>query len=219
VRRLIAELEVHFDDLVEELRSTGLSVSESEQQAAIRLGPEDAVVASILSRPELHSWACRWPGVAFGVLPVLSLPAQFVLSMFVAVQIFSLATHHLGVTAEHPGAVPWICAGLQAYALWIAPMLAAGAASYLAARQRAPLLWPIIAGTVIALAGAMTNAGLDWSPAVPHGVLSAGIGFPPRDLSQWLRIALTLLAGLSPLLLQLRSKEHGMIRGNLRPSA
>ena len=134
VRRLIAELEVHFDDLVAELRSTGLSASESEREAAIRLGPEDALAASILARPELHSWARRWPGVAFGVLPLLSLPAQFVLSMFVAAQVFSLATHHLGFTALRPGPVPWICAGLQIYALWIAPILAAGVASYFAAR-------------------------------------------------------------------------------------
>jgi hypothetical protein len=219
VRRIIAELDAHFDDLVEELRTTGLSAIDSEHEAATRLGPEDALAASILSRPELHSWARRWPGVAFGMLPVLSLPAQFVLSMFVTVQIFSLATHHLGFSALHPGPVPWICAGLQAYALWIAPMLAAGAASYFAVRQRAPLLWPIAAGIVIALVGAMTNASLDWSPTAPHGMLTGGIGFPPRDFSQWLRIALTLLAGLSPLLLQMRSKERGTTRADLHESA
>jgi hypothetical protein len=218
VRRLIRELEAHFDDVVAELRSTGLSWIEAEREAALRLGPEDALAASILARPELHSWARRWPGVAFGVLPVLSLPVQFVLSMLVAVQFFSLATHQLGFTALRPGPVPWICAGLQAYALWIAPMLAAGAASYFAARQRAPLLWPIAAGTVIAVVGALTNAGLDWSPTVPHGTLSGGIGFPPRDLSQWLRIVLTLAASLSPLL-WFRTKERAVARGDLQPSA
>src|SRR5258706_14441396 len=61
VRRLVSELEAHFDDLVAELQSTGLSRSESESQAAVRLGTEDVLAASIITRPELRSWARRWP--------------------------------------------------------------------------------------------------------------------------------------------------------------
>ena len=61
VSRLISELEAHFDDLVAEFQSTGLSQAESESQAAVRLGAEDVLAASIIARPELHSWARRWP--------------------------------------------------------------------------------------------------------------------------------------------------------------
>jgi hypothetical protein len=218
VRRLVSELETHYDDLVEELRSLGLSSVESERQASLRLGTEETLAESILARPELRSWARRRPWLAFAVLPFLCLPLQFVLAMWIAAQIIYFAIHHLGFTALHPGPVPWICSGLQAYALWIAPMLAAGFASVFAARQRAPLLWPVVASIVIAGVGAMTNAGFDWSPAVPHGVLSAGIGFPPRNPAQWLRIGLTLLMGVTPFL-WLRSRYRGMSRGVLPQGA
>src|SRR5437762_5836497 len=81
VKRLISELEAHFVDLVAEQRSVGLSQAESESQAAVRLGTDDVLIANILARPELHSWARQWPWLAFVLLPLLALPLQFVLSM------------------------------------------------------------------------------------------------------------------------------------------
>ena len=201
-RRLISELEAHFDDLVAEFHSTGLSQTESESQAAARLGTEDVLAASIIARPELCSWARRWPWLAFAVLPLLSLPVQFVLSMLAAVGVFAFSVHTLGMTPLHPGPVPWICEALQAYALWIAPMLAAGAACFLAARYRAPVLWPIVGSILIAFLGAMTNAGFDWSPALPKGAISAGIGFrfPDMDPAMGFRVLLTLVPILAPFL-------------------
>jgi hypothetical protein len=202
VKRLIAELDAHFSDLVAELRSTGLSQAESESQAAVRLGSEDVLFANILGRPELHSWARRWPWLAFVLLPLLALPVQFVLSMLAAVGVVAFSTQVLGLTTLHPGAVHWLVGGLQAYAVWIAPMVAAGAACFLAVRYGAPVAWPIAGGAVIALLGAATNASFEWSPAVPRGALSAGIGlhFPDVGLARSLRAILTLLIVLVPLL-------------------
>src|SRR5882762_5584667 len=200
VRRLISELEAHFDDLVAEFQSTGLSQAESESQAAVRLGTEEVLAASITARPELRSWARRWPWLAFAVLPLLSLPAQFVLSMLAAVGAFSFSVHTLGMTPLHPGPVPWVCEALQAYAMWIAPMLAAGAACFFAARYRALAPWPIVGSILIALLGATTNACFDWSPALPKGVLSGGIGFPGRGPAMGFRVLLTLVTILAPFL-------------------
>lgn len=199
VKRLIAELEAHFADIVAELRSTGRSPAESESQAAIRLGTEDVLAANILARPELQSWARQWPWLAFVLLPLLALPLQFVLSMLVALGVFSFSTRVFGLTALHAGAVPWVVEALQTYGVWIAPMLAAGAACFLAARRAAPALWPIVGSTLIALAGASTNAGFEWSPAVPRGVLSGGIGlhFPDVGTTTILRAVLTLVIGLA----------------------
>jgi hypothetical protein len=202
VRRLISELEAHFDDLVAELRSTGLSQAESESQAAIRLGTEDVLAASILARPELRSWARRWPWLAFTVLPLLSLPVQFVLSMLATVGVVTFSTHTLGMTQLHPGPVPWICEGLQAYALWIAPLVAAAGACYFAARYRASALWPVVGSILIAFLGAATNASFQWSPALPKGVISAGIGFRFPDIGPAIgfRVLLTLVVILVPFL-------------------
>jgi hypothetical protein len=211
VKRLTAELEAHFADLVEELRSTGLSQAESESKAAVRLGTEDVLAASIIARPELRSWARQWPWLAFVVLPLLSLLVQFVLSMAAAVGVFSFSKNVLGLTAVHPGPIPAIVQALQAYALWIAPVIAAGAAWVFAARRSAPVLWPILGSALIAFVGAMTNASFRWSPADPRGVLSAGIGVPGQGPARGLRVMLTLAIILVPFL-WLRSRANGANR-------
>jgi hypothetical protein len=217
VSRLISELEAHFDDLVAEFHSTGLSQAESESQAAVRLGTEDVLAASIIARSELRSWARRWPWLAFTVLPLLSLPVQFVLSMLATVEVVTFSIHTLGVTSLHPGPVPWVCEALRAYALWIAPMVAAGAACFFAARYRAPALWPIIGCILIALLGAATNASFHWSPALPKGAISAGIGFrfPGMGFAIGFRVLLTLVTILVPFLWA-RRRESGvkLPRGN-----
>jgi hypothetical protein len=194
VRRLISELDAHFDDLVAEFRSTGLSQAESESRAATRLGTEDVLAQSIIARPELRSWSRRLPWLAFTVLPLLSLPLQFVLSMAAAVAVFDFSVHTLGMTASHPGPVPWICEAMQAYALWIAPMIAAAGGCYFAARYRASALWPVVGSILIACLGASTNASFQWSRALPKGVISAGIGFrfPDIGLAVGFRVLLTV---------------------------
>jgi hypothetical protein len=101
----------------------------------------------------------------------------------------------------------WLTA-LQAYALWIAPMLAAGAACFFAARYRAPALWPIIGSILIAFLGAATNASFHWSPALPKGAISAGIGFPGRGPAIGFRVLLTLITILVPFL-WVRRRESG----------
>ena len=202
VKRLVSEIEAHFADLVAELRSAGLSQAASESQAAVRLGTEEVLIANILAHPELRSWARQRPWLAFVVLPLLALAAQFVLSMLAAVGVIVFSTRVLGITTLYPGPVPWVVRGLQAYGVWIAPVAAAGAACFLAVRSRAPLAWPIVGCTLVALLGAATNASFEWSPAGPQGVLSGGIGlhFPELGLTSSLRTVLTLLTVLIPVL-------------------
>jgi len=200
VRRIVSEIDAHFDDLVAELRSAGLSPSDSESQAASRLGTDDILAESVIARPELRSWPRRWPWLAFAVLPLLSLPAQFILSVAATVAIVSFSVHTLGMAALHPGPVPWICKAFQAYAVWIAPMLAAAGACYFAARYRASVLWPIVGSILVALLGATTNASFYWSPAHPQGVMSAGIGVPGRGPAIEFRVFLTLVTILVPFL-------------------
>jgi hypothetical protein len=200
VARLVSELQAHFDDLVAEARASGLSQAESESQAANRLGSEEVLAARIIAQPELRSWARQWPWLAFALLPLLLLVVQFVLSMAASVGVVSFSIRVLGMTALHPGSVRWICEAIETYALWVAPLIAAGAACLFAARLRAPVFWPLVGSLLVALVGAMTNAGFDWSPTVPRGVLSGGIGFPGKDPAMRLRLSLTLVTILAPFL-------------------
>jgi len=210
VKRMVAEIEAHFADLVAELRSAGLSQAESESQAAVRLGTEDVLIANILAHPELRSWARQRPCLAFVLLPLFALAVQFALSMLAAVAVIAFSTQVLGITALYPGPVPWVVRGLQAYGVWIAPIAAAAAACFLAVRSGAPLTWPIAGCALVALLGAATNASFEWSPAVPRGVLSGGIGLhlPDLGLTGGLRASLTILTVLVPILWLRRKRRE-----------
>jgi hypothetical protein len=208
IGRLLGEIEAHFEDVVAELQASGLSRTESEAQAEARLGPDDAFVAGIMARPELRSWARRWPWVAFVVLPLLGLDLLFVLSMLAMVGAVNFSKNVLGIAPMHSRVLQAICEALILNALWIAPIAAAGVACLLAAHRRAPVLWPIAGCILVALIGAMTNAGFEFRTAA-HGELNAGIGFPIRGVLGSLRVATTLVTILVPFLWFMLPKLRG----------
>ncbi len=199
IGRLLGEIEAHFDDLVAEAQASGLSRAESEAQAQARLGSEDAFIAGILARPELRSWARRWPWAAFIALPLLGFALLFVVSMLVMIAAVSFSEHVLGIAPVHSRVLGALCEVLVLGALWVAPIAAAGVACLLAAHRRTPLMWPILGCVLVALVGAMTNAGFDFRTAA-HGTLNAGIGFPIRGTLGALRVAATLMIILVPFL-------------------
>ena len=137
--------------------------------------------------------------------------------MLAGIGVLAFSIQVLGMTALHPGAVPWVVAGLQAYGMWIAPIAAASAACFLAVRSGAPLVWPIVGCALIALLGAATNASFEWSPAVPRGMLSGGIGlhFPDVGLTSSLRAILTILTVLGPVLWLRRRRRELSSRARL----
>src|SRR6185437_446918 len=200
IGRLLGEVEAHFDDLVSELEASGLSRAESEVQAESRLGTDDAFVAGIMARPELRCWArgCAW--AAFVLFPLLEFALLFVLSMLVMVGVVSFSRHVLGIAPMHSFFLAVICRALVLNALWIAPMLAAGVTCLFAAHRRTPVVWPIVGCVLVALVGAMTNAGFQFRAIAPHGMLNAGIGFPIRGVLGSLRVAATLVTILVPFL-------------------
>jgi hypothetical protein len=208
IGRLLSEIEAHFDDVVTELQASGLSRAESEAQAEARLGPDDAFVAGILARPELRSWARRWPWAAFVVFPLLGFALLFVLSMLAMAGAVNFSNHVLGIPLTHSRVVTNICEALVLNAEWVAPIAAAGVACLLAAHRRAPVLWPIAGCVVIALVGAMTNAGFKFD-ASAHGQLNAGIGFPIRGVLGSARVAATLITILVPFLWFMLPKLRG----------
>ena len=208
IGRLLGEIEAHFDDVVTELEESGLSRAESEAQAEARLGPEDAFVAGIMARPELRSWARRWPWVAFIVLPLFGFALLFVLSMLAMAGALAFTIHVLGVPLIHARVLPIICEALVLNALWVAPIAAAGVACLLGARRRVPVLWPIAGCILVAFIGAMMNAGFELQTTT-HGLLNAGIGFPNRGALGSLRMAATLITILVPFLWFMLPKLRG----------
>ena len=78
VRRIVTELNDHFDDLVDEALADGASETEAAETAAARIGEPSCIADRILETPELRTWIYRYPRVARIYLPVayaLLLPA------------------------------------------------------------------------------------------------------------------------------------------------
>lgn len=73
VRRTVVELSDHFDDLVDEGIGLGMDVRAAEKMARRNLGELPGLVTAIRERPELLSWAHRFPHVALAVYPLTCL--------------------------------------------------------------------------------------------------------------------------------------------------
>lgn len=70
VERTVAELDDHYCDLVDAGRVAGTARDEAERDALATLGDLQLLAAAVNRRPELKSWAWRWPRVACVVYPV-----------------------------------------------------------------------------------------------------------------------------------------------------
>jgi hypothetical protein len=78
VKRTIAELNDHFDDLQLEGKSDGLSALDAHAFAESRIGEHKLIAQNMLAKTELKTWVYRYPRVARLYLPVaylLLLPA------------------------------------------------------------------------------------------------------------------------------------------------
>ena len=83
VRRAELELRDHFDDLVEGAIQDGNDQAGAESWAANQLGDLATVGEAIRERPELRTWAFRWPRLALVCYPlacVAALPAAPVIA-------------------------------------------------------------------------------------------------------------------------------------------
>ena len=78
VKRTIAVLNDHFDDLQLEGKSDGLSAADAHAFAETRIGEHKLIAQNMLAKTELKTWIYRYPRVARLYLPVyylLLLPA------------------------------------------------------------------------------------------------------------------------------------------------
>lgn len=85
VRRTLAELNDHFDDLYEHERQLGADERTARETATRQLGDCETLVAAVRAHPELRGWAYRYPQVARLVYPlacVAALPAAPVIIGF-----------------------------------------------------------------------------------------------------------------------------------------
>ncbi|MGI9262001.1 MAG: hypothetical protein ACR2QR_08195 [Woeseiaceae bacterium] len=85
VRRIVAELDDHAEDLRSEAYAQGMSGSDATGFALQRIGDQQQIAARILESSDLRCWIYRYPRVARFYLPIayaLLLPATPVFAGF-----------------------------------------------------------------------------------------------------------------------------------------
>lgn len=70
VKRTIAELQDHLEDLENEARSNGIAPIEASAYAETRIGAHKLIARHMLAKTELKMWIYRYPRIARLYLPV-----------------------------------------------------------------------------------------------------------------------------------------------------
>jgi len=69
VRRYLAELSEHLDDLTAQQREVGYDAEDAAIRARARLGDDDRLAQAMLEQPGMRSWPARLPWLVFVALP------------------------------------------------------------------------------------------------------------------------------------------------------
>jgi hypothetical protein len=187
VRRTIAELEAHRQDIVTELRGRGVSAAQAEADARARLGSDETIAASVLARPELRSWARKRPWAAFTIMPILSFAVAMVLWVVAFVVLVETLKAVVGAPFLQRSGIRPIAEFLFGVALWGMPVVVGAVSVYFAGTRRAGVAWPIAGVATIALISAAGNMSLTWPAPPGTAQFSAGIGV---DIDTAARVAM-----------------------------
>jgi hypothetical protein len=181
VRRYIAELRDHFDDLVREESASGTSRSVAEAMARTRLGCDGDLADVMLARPDVRSLMARYPWAVFGLGPVALVLAVLAAALAIEMGVLSLA--HAIVPHATSATREWFVFGVAVWntlATYVAPLAIAVILSVAGLRQRMPAAW-VFAGIAIACClGAFQQ--IHFTDDGHHGELSFGSAFLPPFL-------------------------------------
>jgi hypothetical protein len=206
-RRLLREFAEHHADVVAERINLGDSADDARLAASARLGSEQQLIAILLSRPELRSWACRRPSIAFAIAPVLSFGLAFVASILGLIALVEWHKAHGGALSAASPVIQWIGAYAGVYLLWLLPCGVAALLAWAAACRREPSIWPCVGIAAVCFIGALTNFSVSIPPEAPS--MGAGIGIGTDHMGAILmRAGSTAALVLAPFLWVRRLQRH-----------
>ncbi len=196
VRRTIAELQDHFVDLHTEAMARGLSAVEAEADARSRLGKEDDLVQEVLNKPELRSWASRWPWLIYGLGPMLVMSVAVVSSLLFFAGGMTAAKIVTGARYIPPVWTQDLIGGVFFSVVHLLPLLIAAMVCREAVLRRTALVWPFTGVAFLCIIAAAFDIGGTW-PATPEaeGVLELGFAYAapvPLPVENYLRAGLNL---------------------------
>jgi hypothetical protein len=193
-RRAVLEIEDHYRQLLAEGIARGEASALAGDHAARRLGSLQAIVAGFAARPELLAWSRRWPGICFGLLPLLGYALLIVASLGLLLGLAQVIAPHLRGIRLAPEATVRIGLSVQVLMLWIFPLLLSIMVGVLANRRRARPWFPAIGILAIGILASLLNVDVSVTGGSPAGQIGAGIGLSSARLPQQLLHAIALTA-------------------------
>ena len=138
VRRYIAELEDHLDDLAARQRAEGHDAAHALVRARALLGDDRELSAAMLEEPCFRALSFRAPWLVFGLLP----PLACVTASLVPVVLLYLLS--FAVSAPMPDWYRHVAHGIGVASDVMTVPLVAAAFVAIAMRQRMALWWPLL---------------------------------------------------------------------------
>ena len=203
VRRYLAELNEHLDDLTREQREAGYDTEDAALRARARLGGDDELAAAMLAQKGFRSVAARAPWAVFLFLP----PVAALALGFVFVGSLVLIGKCFGFLPLSDHATPlWfqaLATNLVAVANLTTKPLAAMLFVAIAVRQRLKLVWPVIA-TLLLLVLVVQSEVVFAAPGKSQLRLGAGLALLPQAWTaageNWLQIGAQYVLTVLPVL-------------------
>ncbi|HEX4505583.1 MAG TPA: hypothetical protein VH722_07615 [Alphaproteobacteria bacterium] len=205
VRRYMAELADHFDDLEAAAKSAGNP--RPRESAMERLGRPEDLARAMIDRPELKAWTARAPWAVFLLGPPLLLAVIDFLSIVLMIALVKTLGPQPGEAA--PGWEVTLAATINLLQIYVVPLLLGWIVSVVATRQRIRPLWPLIGLIVIGIVAGINYLHIE-VPLAPgqHGEISFG-GSIGHDTA--FRVAINLALTL-PLYLAWRRRQPVFVR-------
>jgi hypothetical protein len=175
VRRYLRELSEHLCDLVAEALDAGASLGDARVTARARLGADEALVNAMLAEPSMRSWTGRAPWATLVVGPVLLLVLAWAVPLVGLVLLLGPEPDANGL----PLPLAWLDLAESAMLNLVqvaGPLVIGCNVALIGARQRSPMIWPLLGCVVVAFFG----AGVHWTENGPwfgsRGQLNWGLG-------------------------------------------
>lgn len=203
VRRYLAELTEHLDDLTAEQQALGYDGEDAASRARARLGDDVELAAAMLEQKSLRSLAVRVPWAVFGILPPFAATAAMLVPLGVLVLIGKvLGFAEKGAVRPHwfeqLGTATAACANLVFFPLVSVLFVA------LVARQRLSLYWALVAVAIplLLFLHSVAEFTIPGHPGIRIGVGMAPIFLPKgwkTAVADWPIVTAQYVLALLPL--------------------
>ena len=203
VRRYLAELSEHLDDLTEKQRAQGYDREDAELRARALLGEDRELAATMLEQNSLRSITARVPWAIFGILPPFAATA----AMLVPLGVLVMTGKVLGFLEKGAARPHWFellatataaCANLVFFPLASVLFVA------LVARHRLSITWALVAVAIplLLFLHSVAEFTIPGHPGIRIGVGMAPIFLPKgwkTAIADWPIVTAQYVLALLPL--------------------